>query len=81
MSLNKALPRLFLLVAALAIAQIATEMRNMPPLLATKFDFDGTPVALMSAGAVQLLEFGLLAFFLIGFWLLPRALAHRPGQT
>ena len=78
MSLNKALPRLFLLVVALAIAQIATEMRNMPPLLATKFDFDGTPVAWMSAGAVQLLEFGLLALFLIGFWLLPRAFAHRP---
>jgi len=78
MSLNKALPRLFLLVVALAIVQITVQMRSMPPLLATKFDMDGTPVAWMTAGAVEILEFGLLSLFVIGFWLLPRVFAHRP---
>jgi hypothetical protein len=79
MSLNKALPRLFLLVVLLAIAQIATQIRLMPPLLATKFDYDGTPVAWMTARAVGILEFGLLALFLVGFWVLPRTFANRPG--
>jgi uncharacterized membrane protein len=77
MSLNKALPRLFLLIVALAIVQITVQMRSMPPLLATKFDLDGVPVAWMTAGAVEILEFGLLALFVIGFWLLPRVFAHR----
>jgi uncharacterized membrane protein len=77
MSLNKALPRLFLIVAALALAQIAVHLRTMPPVLATKFDVDGAPVAWMTAGAVATLELGLLALFLVGFWLLPSLFAHR----
>lgn len=81
MSLNKALPRLFLMVAALAIAQLVVEMRSMPPVLATKFDFEGTPVAWMTAGAVTMLEFALLALFVGGFWLLPKLYAHRPSTT
>jgi hypothetical protein len=80
MSLNKALPRLFLAVAFLAVVQIAVQMRLMPPLLATKFDYDGVPVGWMTTGAVELLEFGLLALFLCGFWLLPRLFAHRQGS-
>jgi uncharacterized membrane protein len=77
MSLNKALPRLFLVVAALAIAQITVHLRTMPPMLATNFDFEGAPVAWMTAGAVATLEFALLALFVVGFWLLPRLFAHR----
>jgi len=80
MSLNKALPRLFLLVAALAIAQITVQLRMMPPVFATKFDFDGAPVAWMTAGAVATLEFALLALVLVGFWLLPRLFAHRTSM-
>lgn len=81
MSLNKALPPLFLVVAALAIAQLVLEMRAMPPVLATKFDFEGTPVAWMTAGKLVLLEFGLLAVFLVGFWLLPKLFAHKSTTT
>src|SRR5258705_10365509 len=81
MSLNKALPRLFLIVAALAIAQIVVEMRSMPPVLATKFDFEGAPLAWMTAGAVSVLEFALLALFVGGFWLLPELFEHRPTTT
>lgn len=77
MSLNKALPHLFLAVALVAVAQISVQMRLMPPLLATKFDYDGMPVGWMTTGAVELLEFGLLALFAGGFWLLPRIVAHR----
>src|SRR5258705_10985625 len=81
MSLNKALPRLFLIVAALAIAQIVVEMRSMPPLLATKFDFEGTPVAWMTAGAVTGLEFALLSLFVGGVLVLPEPFAHPPSAT
>jgi uncharacterized membrane protein len=81
MSLNKVLPRLFLMVAALAIAQIVLQMRSLPPVLATKFDFEGAPVAWMTAGAVMVLEFALLALFVGGFWLLPRLFADRPTTT
>ncbi len=78
MSLNKALPHLFLIVASAAIVQISVQMRSLPPVLATKFDFEGVPVAWMTASAVRVFEFSLLAIFLVGFWLLPRLLAHRP---
>jgi uncharacterized membrane protein len=78
MSLNKALPRLFLLVALLAVAEIAMQMRSLPPVPATKFDYAGVPIGWMTARAVEILEFGLLALFLLAFWLLPRTIAHRP---
>ncbi|HZF17178.1 MAG TPA: hypothetical protein VE046_14665 [Steroidobacteraceae bacterium] len=78
MSLNKALPHLFLIVAAAAMAQISLQLRSLPPVLATKFDFEGAPVAWMKLGAVRMFEFSLLVIFLFGFWLLPRLLAHRP---
>jgi hypothetical protein len=78
MSLNKALPHLFLIVAAAAVVQISVQMRGLPPVLATKFDFEGVPVAWMTAGSVRALEFGLLAVLLVGFWLLPRLLAYQP---
>ena len=80
MLLNKALPRLFLLIAALANVQIAVQLRTMPPVLATKFDSNGAPIAWMTAGAVATLEFAMLALFFAGFWLLPRLFAHRTSM-